>query len=358
MARWVMKLEVEAHLGIAIGTPRLVFKHPKGRYEVYLENHAMDPGLEAPLLHAHILFDADTLEDADLTWKKPFRSFLDFLALVTGARFRGRHKICLFDWTPGITVRHGYLYNWVPNPDLPLLALSETQVAPLEALLSCDDEPDLMRALHWFRQAVAAEAPDEQFQLFWFSLETMTRFYHPSERVPDRCAKCRDPLYCRACEDISTHRPYPTQAIQGLFTRHVKNDADRMFTLSTEMRHALLHGDEAEKVEKKSGVELSKLVDVVGEVAWAAVLTAIVNRVAKDRTEGLHLDLIKASSFLHRGVGVKAHVSISTPGNRDPEFSDLLNVKLETTVGDFPAGAPSTTESTGRRVSTKPPEVG
>lgn len=337
MPRWLMKFEVEAHLGVVAGVPRLILRHPKGHYEVQLENHQMQPGMEVPLLNAYLLFEADTIEAADLLGEKLMKQFLDFLAFTTGSRFRVKRPLCLFDWTTGVQERHGYVYRYFPDPGLPQLVLSDRLVPALELLLASDDEPDLMQALHWFSVGVSAGPSDEQFELFWFAIETLARYSGSKDKVPDLCARCREPLFCRKCDEVSTHRPYPSQAIRQLFVRHVSNDPERAFRLSSTMRHALLHGDEVAKVEQENGVTLSQLVDVVGKLAWVALLDALVRRTAEDRVQ---VGLIQPTTFLHHRVAFKAHVGIQTPVDREPAFSDLPNFEVDLIVEERPAIQP------------------
>ena len=99
------------------------------------------------------------------------------------------------------------------------------------------------------------------------------------------------------------------------------------------MRHALLHGDEVARVESENGVTLSQLVDVVGQVAWVALLDALLRRSATDR---VHLALIQPNTFLHRRVAFKGHVGFQSPRDREPTFADLPNFEVDLIVQDRP----------------------
>ena len=337
MPRWLMKFEIEGHLGVEPDLPHLAFKHPNGHYEVEIENHHMLPGCEVPLLHAYLLFEADTIDAADGSGEKTMRRFVDFLAFTTGSRFRIKRPLCLFDWSAGIHERHGYVYRYFPDPQVPQLILGKRHIPTLELLLAADTDQDLMQALHWFSAGASAGPSDEQFELFWFAIETLARYSRSKEKVPDLCAKCREPLFCNKCAEVSTHRPYPTQAIKQLFTRHVSNDPDRPFRLASEMRHALLHGNEVSRVERENGMTLPQLVDVVGFVAWAALLDALVKRTAEDT---VRLGLIQPNTFLHHRVAFKAHVGFQSPEGREPTFNDLPNFEVDLIVQDRPPGQP------------------
>jgi hypothetical protein len=186
MARWLMKFEVEGHIGVEPSMPRLIFKHPRNLYEVHLENCHMEPGCEVPLLNAYILFvSEDSLESADRTGDKHFSRFLDFLTFAAGVRFRIKRRLCLFDWTPEVAERHGYIYRYFGDPSLPQLLLTDGLAASVEGLLRSDSEEELTQALHWFAAAVSADRSDEQFELFWFSIETLARHLRDKSKVPD-----------------------------------------------------------------------------------------------------------------------------------------------------------------------------
>lgn len=336
MARWLMKFEVEAHLGVESKVPRLIFKHPTDRYEVHLENNQMEPGCEVPLLNAFLLFDSETLQVADNAGKNIFEKFLDFLVATTGMRFRIKRRVCLFDWSPGVEQRDGYVYQHFADPNFPQLLLNPQIASVVESLLVSDVDPELMQALHWFAAAVSAELSDEQFELFWFTIETLARYSRSKEKVPDLCARCREPLYCRKCQEVSTHRPYPTQAIAQLFAQHVPNDADCVFRMASAMRHALLHGDEVARVEKEYGLQLSQLSDLVGQVAWVALFSALARRTAQDKP--IHFELFKPSTFLHYRVIAKARIGFHSPAGREPEFTDIPIPKLDLIVRDASEG--------------------
>ena len=87
MPHWMMKFEVEGHLGVESTVPEVVFHHPNGLYEVHVRNLRMDPGVEKPLLHMFILFDADDLPSADAQGTEHLNRFLQFLSFARARDF-------------------------------------------------------------------------------------------------------------------------------------------------------------------------------------------------------------------------------------------------------------------------------
>ena len=187
MARWLMKFEIEGHLGIEPEVPRLTFRHPHDSYEIHLENYHMDPGCEAPLLNGYVLFNAETIDIADASGEKLLVRYLDFLSLTTGMRFKVKRRLCLFDWTLGVTERQGFVYRNFTDPDIPQLVLNQELVSTIEALNSSNIDTDVIHALHWFAAAVSADTLEDQFELFWFSIETLARHSRDRDKVSDLC---------------------------------------------------------------------------------------------------------------------------------------------------------------------------
>ena len=340
MRTWLMKFEVESDLGVESGLGELVFRQPDVTLEVHLENHRMEPGCESPSLHAYFLFRADGLNDAEAAGEKHCRRFLDFLVFVTGARFRVSRRLCVFDWSTDADWREGYVYRHFPNPDLPQLVLGQGISSSIELLLSASADADLRQAVHWFSAGASAASPEEQFELFWFSIETIARYSRGKTKVPDRCAVCREPLYCPSCEKVSTHRPYPSQAVQQLFAQHAANDADRMYRITSSMRHALLHGDQVSRVEAEFDLTLSQLVDIVGQIAWIALLNNLVPAVGQERT--FRMGFIQPNTFLHHRVEFKGHVGFKSPNDRPPVFTDIPKIDVNLIVKEQLADQPST----------------
>jgi len=54
MSLWMMKCEIEGHLGVDPNLPELVFRHPTNTYRVHVRNHRMEAGSEKPLLIASV----------------------------------------------------------------------------------------------------------------------------------------------------------------------------------------------------------------------------------------------------------------------------------------------------------------
>src|SRR5207249_2591400 len=94
-------------------------------------------------------------------------------------------------------------------------------------------------------------------------------------KVPDQCAHCSGPLFCQSCQKITTHRPYPKQAIRALIRKVVNGEPDPAFDYLDDVRNMLLHGEEKDEIEKKTKKPMTDAVDLAGRIAWVAILRAI-----------------------------------------------------------------------------------
>jgi len=332
MTRWLMKFEVEGYLGIHNDFPMLVFTHPIRNYTVHLQNKQMLPGCEEPLLTAHLIFESRTIDVADTEGLDIFGQFLDFMVFATGSRFGVKRRICLFDWSEGIENRQGLFFKYFPDPSWPQLILNQQLSDSIEKLLPSDKNPSLMQALNWYAAAVTAKLADEQFQLFWFAIETLARQSLEKDKVEDLCARCRTPLYCPTCKKVSTHRPYPSQVIEKFFKRFNTEGAERNFTVASAMRHAMLHGANIEDIENRDKVKLAVLIEIVQKIAWKALLTALAREASPDGAG--QLGLFTPSSFLHSRLAVKAKGSFKSPAGRDTLFTDIPEIDMQVTVRD------------------------
>jgi hypothetical protein len=319
----MMKFEIASHLGVSDQLSSVAFQHPNKTYEVHLQNHDMRPGIESQLLHAYVAFDADNIDVAVDLGRQHLGEFVDILGFATSVRFAIRHRIAIYQWDVGLETRQGKVFHSIADPSWPILALDASFAATIESFLAETNSEPIRRDLRWFRVAVSADPPDEQYQWFWFVIETLAALSSERKSVPDRCPRCHEPLYCQKCQKISTHRPYPSQEVKQLFEKHVSDDPHRAYKECSAMRHALLHGENIETVEKELDTTLSTLTDRVGKVAWVALLSHLRSAVQTGgSTSQLHL--LQPSSYINRNLEAYANMTIGLK-NRGP-----------LTIADFP----------------------
>ncbi|MCX5876508.1 MAG: hypothetical protein NT087_09520, partial [Deltaproteobacteria bacterium] len=145
--------------------------------------------------------------------------------------------------------------------------------------------------------------------------------------VHDACPKCRAPLYCQTCDLHPTHRPYPKQAIQALFHRHVKDRSDEFFRHADTFRNALMHGEDVAEVEKRISVEFEHIVNALGRLAWVALLSTIMNKMAAVGESG-ELPVLETNQFLKYELKVGLNLVVTSRDPEHPSLSDLPNIDV------------------------------
>jgi hypothetical protein len=167
---------------------------------------------------------------------------------------------------------------------------------------------------------------EDQFQLFWFVIELIAVSKKEPELVADKCQKCREELYCEACNEISKHRPFEKQAIEILLNKSglPQQLIDDLFYV----RNNLMHGEPREKIEAKvksrePSFEFHQIVDWIGKVAWTVILNAFV------KPPGEHQPLfLQVSTYVNWKRSVTAHIIIGVGG--DPNNPKIEGLHLPT----------------------------
>lgn len=244
------------------------------------------------------------------------------LAFTTGSSFQ-RHRIRqIVDATPpgkdGVTS----LLMWgdpIQYED-PQPFLREDTARAIERLLEFDMPPAISRAMRWYRLGINGAWPDDQFVYFWFALEVVAEFQKSTDKVPDRCPRCRSPLYCESCETHPVHRPYPRQAIRALL-KAVDNDCDDVTLERLEKtRNSLMHGSTLKEIEDSLPQPHEEIVDVLGRLLWKA----LIHQFPREMFDGT-LAMGFPSTYVHRTLRGVFHIQTVVPVGTDGDLD--LNFK-------------------------------
>lgn len=289
---------------------------------------SMNMGDGTATLHCNLEFDSPSLEQAKDSFMQLALKILDILALVTHAKitFSKVHKI--FDWTPDLSMRDGICYVYDPPKSEPEFPLDTGILESASLLLHTQMSDELASALRWFRLAVAAETPQDQFQKFYFALEIVANHTKPSEPVHDQCAKCRSHLYCEKCGNYPTHRPYPKQAINMLCAK-VAPENPEFFPIADKARNLMMHGASMDTVEKEINRPLHTVIDPLARITWLALLKCIVNFLPDDK-KPTNLQLGQASTFVNWDLSAAALIQTVVPNGDDgkPDIELLKSISV------------------------------
>ncbi len=328
MTRWLTKFEVQAHAGLKEGVNELSFKHPSGKYEIFLQNYKMEIGTKYPLLFAYVIHnEAEDIKIAMDIAASYLWDFIDILGFSTGLLIQMHREVAIYDWTSGNNERNGRVFSDIENPNFPSLFIDVEHKKTVETLFQSTNNEFLRRAFRWYRMAVSSKEPDSQFHWFWFVIEIIAQMSLIKEKVADQCPKCHEPLYCNKCNEIPTHRPYPNQEIKKLFFTYVQDKPESAFNAATAMRHALSHGGSSRDVEKEYNVSINDLVDFVGNVAWSSLFDALKPFISSP-DEIKNLELKRPLSFIHFNLGLFVGFSMHSTVQEIFSVDSFPNVTL------------------------------
>lgn len=274
MKRWMVEFDCESEFLIEKGAGTLRYAHPDGSFEAEVTNRHVPKGWEPGLLRIVVVFHhADENELLEVV-ETHLSRFLSQLSFMVGSPIRDPRPIRIMDWSKGVERRDCILFKRYPNPNFPIQHLNQDYLTQLEVLFNPAPDKSVMKALRWFSHGINNLYPEDQFQNFWFSVETLALRHKGSEKDPSLCPSCRGALSCPSCS-TPLYRPFPRQAIEALLRRNVPAKTELMDRIVRDLfkaRNSLLHGTFATEIEKSIGVPFQQMVDVLGHAAWNEML--------------------------------------------------------------------------------------
>jgi hypothetical protein len=330
--RILLEFQVEAHGCLSEGVGTLTSHHPRGEFELNIRNLAVDPGTDRPLLSIQLIMPGDDLPAAEKPGTEALRRYLHYLTLVTNLTFRIHKLVRIVDWTRGLRARDCIQFERFPGDALPFAAIGEEHLRSVEVLQEATADPRLQRALRWFSAGISARFPDDQFQFFWLAVELIAQSLKGTDKVHDRCPQCQSPLYCTSCKTHPTHRPYPKQAIEQLFSKLIPLDGAEFFALTNDVRNAIMHGEPVDNMVAKRDTKLSDLVDELGRVAWAAILDAL-GRSFPEAPSAKKLAFLQTNIYHHRDLRIAANLVVFSRNPDEPTLDELARPEIGVVYG-------------------------
>lgn len=320
--RFLLDFEVQTEGCLADGHDNIHTTAFDGEIEIHISNLSVKPGTDRPLLSVQVIQMATGMEDAKESGTARLKEYLNYLSFATNLPFRIHKLLRVIDWTLGITQRDCHQFERFPGSELPYPVLEKPIFESLERLCSIPTTPAHKRALKWFSAGIDAEYTDDQFQYFWLVIELVAQFDKATDRVNDTCPKCRGKLFCQACNDFPTHRPYPKHAIRQLLERTMNAGASEFFELASDVRNAIMHGEDVGAIERNRGIEIGSLVNTLGSVAWTAVLNAFLRK-PEDREHLKELAFLQTNMYVGQTLTLKAHLLVYSQDPNNPKLAEM-----------------------------------
>ena len=330
MPRYLLDLEVESHATLADGLPEL--QSCDGGVAVFVKSREAKPGAESAILEVQLVFDAATIAEAKERGLEVAKEFLRAWTFVTSMSFRISMLKRVVDWSPGLRERECVQFSYHPGFDRPYAVLDGEALGSAIRLLNSDLSATLRRAIRWHANGVTSEYTDDQFYYFWLALELVAIETKAPEPVHDACPKCSGPLYCNACGIAPTHKPYPKQAIRAVFQKYVSDYPDKFFEDADAVRNAMMHGGDLTAVEQSRGFKLERIVNALGHLSWAALLSTLISRLAAAGQTG-ELPVLQTNLFVHYQLNVGLNMTVTTRDPDNPSLSDLPKIEMSLESG-------------------------
>jgi len=313
--RCIANYEVESEVSVVSDDMRLELNHPKGAFQARISNIVRADYSTPFLLSIQIIFEAPTLQDSRDIVEDKLAECLSMLAFITGAGFK-RHRIKqIVDCTPASGMRECLIWADSVEHEDPSPFLDHDIAASIERLLQFDPPPAVRRALRWYRIGIHARVPEDQFQYFWFALEILAEYQKALDKVPNRCPKCKSPLYCETCKTHPSHRPYIKQAIRALIQAVEKDCDEKIVETLDRTRNALMHGATLKDITAHLAKCHEDIVDVLGKVLFKALLCQFPAELLQEP-----IKFGSPNTYVHRRMTGIAHVSTVVPTGDDGEL--------------------------------------
>lgn len=337
--RCLAHYEIQSEMSVVSDDIQLKLHHPNGDFEARIKNIVRNDYSNPFLLSVQISLEAPNLNEAKDIASEKLSECLNIIAFVTGGGVR-RHKTKqIVDCTPLSGMRECLVWADSFGHEDPQPFLDQNIISSMERLLQFDAPPAVRRALRWYRIGIEECAPDDQFQYFWFALEILAEHEKNSEDVPDKCPRCKTPLYCKTCKANPTHRPYPKQAIRALIQAVDGTCTEETIKSLEEARNGLMHGATLKEIENALPNSEDHIVDILGKILFRALLHQFPKEILK---EGI--DFGSPTTYVHWTRTGVAHISTVVPTGEDGELDLNLQTGLKVSVatdGEPQSGRPS-----------------
>ncbi|HEY7301556.1 MAG TPA: methylamine utilization protein MauJ [Xanthobacteraceae bacterium] len=262
-----------------------------------------------PELLAEVVGESESIEGVSSEFRSRLANELDVISSATHGTFKIDRCLRGMDWEPYQIERRlqpaqklDPLYP--PYPDL-----QQEFFETVQRIIAVNPEKYVLRAIHYFRLGVIETDPSDQFLRFWTALEVIAEGSKEVERIPLRCPKCANDLFCAECEETPTRRPMATQAIRQLLIQ-INAQGEALYKTLADTRNHLTHGGSHKSLETKIGMPLSHATNNAAAAAWHAILYSLPTSVrggpfGHHGGDFVHRDLLFTADMLfeHRGDG-------------------------------------------------------
>jgi hypothetical protein len=275
MSKFRADFYVKGSLALPVGSEPLAITGNDPPFEMLFCNAELDQSGHVPGLVVQVVADANSIDDAPDQFRTLLAQQLDIFSFVTHSAFTIDQCQRVIEWEPHQKSRKIRPFQSFNPFDPPDPELHRELIDTVQAITRASPIDYVFRALRSFRYGVIERQPEDQFQHFWFAIETIAEGTKTTTRIPIPCPKCRGDLFCRECNESPLRRPMARQAIRELLSAIRLDGGDQFYRDLVGTRDHLLHGRSPDLVEKMIGYPLPMLVNEAGKAAWHAIMYAM-----------------------------------------------------------------------------------
>ena len=336
--RFLVEFEIESHACLVDGLEEQALQSDDGT-EYYVSNLSTDLGNPNPLLLLRIILTATDFADAENIGTDKAINFTRLICLASNLPCQTHRLTKIADWSIGIEEREAKIASQHPGHDLPHKILKPEIFRTINALLSLDIPSEVTQAIKWHAYGVLSRYTDEQFQFFWLALEILAQVGADRTKVNDPCPVCHSPLYCEKCKNYPLHRPHEWQLISALFERVNPEHGAKIFKDASQLRNVISHGRDVGSFVEKKNIDLNDLVNAIGALSWAAVVTHLETHAGLNQKEQKYL-FSTVSSYVRITLNVSTNLTFKSKDPDQPRFSEIPSLNTELIIEERPETEP------------------
>ena len=262
--------DVKGSLVLPTGSAPVLVRSESPAFEMTFRNADPDESGHVPNLVVQVVAESNSIDHVADQFRSLVAKQLDLLSFVTHSTFMIGQCRRVLEWEPfkknrALRPQQEFDPHHPPSPDMQKALFDSAQ-----ALLEAKPPDYIVNALRSFRLGLLERQLEDQFQHFWFAIETTAEGSKELAKIPIPCPRCAGELFCAKCSTTPMRRPMARQAIKQLLSK-LHSNSDQSYRMLVGTRDHLLHGRSSDLVEAKIGASMEALVDMAGATAWKAI---------------------------------------------------------------------------------------
>lgn len=320
---------LDSDLCLKEGTGSLTLAAPDNDFTLTLSNVKSGSENIDAVLSAQLIFEASSFENIREIACDKLAKALNALTYATNSKFVQVLLKRVIDWTPGIIERQAIIYVETPELEKAEPALDNVYLGTARRLLVMQSGEKQQEALRWYRLGIQADNLEEQFSYFWFALEIAAEYSKGTEKVPSKCPKCQQPLFCESCGEHPMHRKYAGEAIRQIISRIQQINADEVFKTLQVIRHTLMHGGRINSVLDQLPCTDEQAVNKLAFVTWHAIGFMFTGA---DPEPSKPMELGYRDSLVRRTLVAGATITTGMQGDpNNPQLANFPSIQFRVT---------------------------